>query len=89
MTHCGNNGDEELRAVGARPAVGHAECVRTIVSQRGVKLVLELSSPDALAPHAGAGGVSGLNHEALRTERSGNDALNESADARGTEQNPP
>lgn len=65
MTHSGHDGDEELRAVGAGARVGHAEGVRPVVSQRGLEFVLELPSPDALASHAGASWVSGLDHEAL------------------------
>ena len=37
--------DEELRAVGARPGVGHREQVRAVELQLGVELVLERGSP--------------------------------------------
>lgn len=67
MTYSRYDGDEELRAVGAGACVRHTECVRAVVSQRRLEFVLKLPSPDALASHAGASGVSGLDHEALHT----------------------
>ena len=60
--------DERCRRthpVGAGAPVGHTECVRAIVSQRGVELVLKLPAPDALAAHPCARGVPRLDHEAL------------------------
>ena len=65
MTHGGHDGEEELGAVGAGAPVGHTECVRAIVSQRGMELVLKLPAPDALAAHPCARGVPRLDHEAL------------------------
>lgn len=64
-TYCGNHSDEKLGAIGAGACVSHTERVRAVVPQRGVELVFELASPDALPAHACAGGVSGLDHEAL------------------------
>ena len=66
--HRGNDGDEELGAVGSRASVGHAEGVGPVVTQRGMELVLKLPSPDALSSHPCSCGVPCLDHEALETE---------------------
>ena len=71
MTHSGHDGEEELGSVGAGAPVGHTECVRAVVSQCGVELVLELASPDALTAHACARGVPRLDHEALNGKKDG------------------
>lgn len=65
----GHHRDEELGAVGSWSGVGHAECVRPVVSQAGVELILKLSAPDALSPHPRTSGVSGLDHKTLRRNR--------------------
>src|SRR5690606_8409355 len=56
------DGDEELRAVGARAGVRHREQVAAVELQLGVELVGELV---ARAAAAGAGGVATLDHEAV------------------------
>lgn len=48
----GCGGDEELRAVGARPRVGHRNCEGPVVAQRAVELILELVAPDRGASSA-------------------------------------
>jgi len=58
----GAQGDEELRAVGAGPGVGHGQQVRAVEREVGVELVAELV---AGAAAAGAGGVAALDHEAV------------------------
>ena len=55
-------GDEELRAVGVGPGVGHADRVRLVVAQRG-EFVGELGAPDGFAAGAVAERVAGLDHE--------------------------
>ena len=55
------DGDEELRAVGARAGVGHGQQVRPVELQLGVELVAELV---ARAAGAGAQRVAALDHEA-------------------------
>ncbi len=40
-----HNGDEELGRVRIRAHVGHGECVRAIVSEGGMELVLEITAP--------------------------------------------
>lgn len=56
--------DEELTPVGARPAIGHADGAARVVAQSGADLVVEGRVPDGGAAFAGAGGVTGLDHEA-------------------------
>lgn len=60
----GGQGDEELAAVGAGPAVGHGQDALAGVSARGVELVLELAAVDGLAARARARRVAALDHEA-------------------------
>src|SRR5215203_5867331 len=52
--------NEELRAVRARPGVGHGKHVRLRELQLGVELVLELVAGSA---HSAALGVTALDHE--------------------------
>ncbi len=59
------HGDEELAPVRVRAGVGHRDRVGAVVAERGVKLVLKLAAPYALAAHTRAGGVTRLYHEAL------------------------
>ena len=61
----GDGGDEELRAVGARPSVRHRECVGTVVAQRSMELILELVPPDGRPSGAIPERVTGLDHEIL------------------------
>src|SRR5690606_20591277 len=58
----GVEGDEELRAVGARAGVGHGEQVGLVEDELGVDLVLERV---ARATGAGAQRATALDHEAL------------------------
>lgn len=69
VTYSRYNSDEKLGAIRGGACVGHTERVRPVMSQRRVELVLKLSSPDALSPHACACGVSCLDHEALHTTK--------------------
>ena len=56
------DGDEELRAVGARARIGHRQQVGLVELQLGVELVGELV---ARAAATGSGRVAALDHEAL------------------------
>jgi hypothetical protein len=56
---------QELRAVGARARVGHAERALAVVPERRDELVLELAAVDGRAAATGTGGVTTLDHEAL------------------------
>lgn len=44
-TYGGSYGDEELRSIRVGSSVGHANGVRTIVPQAGMKFVLKFSTP--------------------------------------------
>ena len=52
-----------LASVGVGAGVGHAQGVRTVVSQLRTELVLKLASPDGFSTSPGAERVSGLYHE--------------------------
>ena len=56
--------DEELAAVGGRTCICHRQCTAE-VAQLNVEFILERSSPDAFAAHAGAFRVAALNHKAV------------------------
>lgn len=56
-------GDEELAAVGVGPAVGHAQNSSTGVLELASNLVLEFLAVDGASSSAGAGGITGLDHE--------------------------
>mmetsp|Transcript_4898 Transcript_4898/g.12065 ORF Transcript_4898/g.12065 Transcript_4898/m.12065 type:complete len:361 (-) Transcript_4898:789-1871(-) len=57
--------DEELRAVGVEPRVGHAEQAAPFEAETGVEFVIEFAAPAALSAFAGAGRVAALDHEVL------------------------
>ena len=61
----GDGRDEELRSIGVRARVCHGDSECPVMAQRAGELVLELATPDALAPSPVPERVSTLHHEAF------------------------
>ena len=65
ISYSGNDGDEELGAVGVGSCISHAHHKWTVMFEHWVELILKLSPPDGLPTSASASGVSCLDHELL------------------------
>ena len=61
-------GDEELRAIGVRAAVGHRDHASLVVLEVINELILKRCAVDALAFLASSGGIAALNDESLITD---------------------
>lgn len=69
VTRSDDQTHEELRSVGVGSRVGHSEDSSTREPKVRVNLISELVSVDGSSSSASACGITGLDHEILREER--------------------